>query len=148
MKKPLTNTRTIYLVDDDQEDRELFSEALSQVDKAVQLTEFHNCYKLLEALENLATAKPDIILLDMDLPKLGGLECLKKIKTSNTLKDLKVLMLSTFSHPQYIDEAYTSGASFYYVKPTKFPKLKEVIFHALNENWNDARSKTNFVLKF
>ena len=147
MTQTQTNTRNIFLVDDDEEDRELFSEALSQVDETVRLTEISNCFKLIDTLDNSETPKPDIIFLDMDMPKFNGLECLKKLKASNRTQDLKIVVLSTFAYPQYIDEAYKNGASCYYVKPTRFPKLKEIISDALQGNWKKRlQNKRSFVV--
>lgn len=149
MTQTQTNTQNIFLVDDDQEDRELFSEALSQVDETIRLTEITNCFKLIETLDNPEAPKPDIIFLDMDMPKFNGIECLKKLKASNRIPDLKIVVLSTYSHPQYIEEAYKNGASCYYVKPSRFPKLKEVISDALQGNWkNRLQNKRNFVVNY
>ena len=149
MTQSQTNLRNIFLVDDDAEDRELFSEALSQVDETIRLTEISNCFKLIETLDNPEAIKPDIIFLDMDMPKFNGLECLKKLKASNRIQDLKIVVLSTYSHPQYIEEAYKNGASCYYVKPSRFPKLKEVISDALQGNWkNRLQNKRSFVVNY
>lgn len=142
-----TKPQNIFLVDDDEEDRELFSEALSQVDESIRLTEMSSCFKLMETLDNPEAPKPDIIFLDMDIPKFSGLECLKKLKASKKIKNLKIVVLSTYSHPQYIDEAYKNGASCYYVKPSRFAKLKEIISDALQGNWkNQLPNKRRFFI--
>ncbi|WP_293892717.1 response regulator [Flavobacterium sp.] len=149
MTQTQTNPRNIFLVDDDAEDRELFSEALSQVDESARLTEISSCFTLMETLDNPEIPKPDIIFLDMDMPKFSGLECLKKLKASNKIQNLKIVVLSTYSHPQYVDEAYKNGASCYYVKPSRFPKLKEVISDALQGNWKKRiKNKRNFVVNY
>jgi CheY-like chemotaxis protein len=143
------NKRHIFLVDDDQEDRELFSEALSYVNQKVDLTELPSGFKLIEALKNPEYPKPEIIFLDLNMPKLNGLECLKKLKSpTSEFKDLKVVILSTYSNADEIEEAYNYGAGYYYVKPTAFDNLKNVIMHALGINWNkrNSRNKENFLV--
>lgn len=141
--------RHIFLVDDDQEDRELFSEALSYVSEKVDLIEISSGVRLIEALKSHEYPKPEIIFLDMNMPKLNGLDCLKKIKSpTSEFRDLKVVILSTYSNADEIEQAYKFGAGFYYVKPTAFDNLKNVITHALGENWNERsfRRKENFLI--
>ena len=144
-----TKPQNIFLVDDDEEDRELFSEALSHVDETIRLTEMSSCFKLMETLDNPEAPIPDVIFLDVEIPKLNGLECLKKLKASNRTHDLNIVVLSTFSHPQYIEEAYKNGASHYYVKPTRFTKLKEIISDALEGNWkNRLPNKKSYYINY
>lgn len=141
------NHRHIFLVDDDQEDREMFSEALSHInDGSVRFTEISSAAKLIETLNNPATPMPELIFMDINMPKINGLECLKKLKSgSSKFNGLNVVMYSTYSNREDIDEAYKQGAGRYYVKPTLFDNLKELISGALHANWNTIDKQGFFV---
>lgn len=145
------NQPHIFLVDDDQEDRELFSEALSYVSQNVKLTEISSGVKLIQTLNNPNTPVPEIIFLDMNMPKLTGIDCLKKIKACDSkFKDMKIVILSTYSNKDEIEEAYKQGANRYYVKPTLFDNLKDIISGVLETNWkmNDFRTKEHFYVNY
>ena len=149
MTNNLNLKKHIYLVDDDKEDRELFSEALSHVDQNIKLIEINCGTKLIEALNNEEFPLPEIIFLDINMPKLTGIDCLKKIKANSKFKDLNIVIYSTYAHQNDIDEAYEQGASRYYVKPTMFDNLKEVILGALeNINKDGMLSKKNFFVNY
>lgn len=145
------NQRHIFVVDDDEEDRELFSEALSHVNHNAKLTEISSGYKLMEVLNKPGLLVPEIIFLDLNMPKLSGIDCLKKIKSSNSnFRDLKVVILSTYSNADDIEEAYQHGANGYYVKPTLFNNLKQIISGVLDTNLkkNSYRTKENFFVNY
>lgn len=145
-----SNNQHIFLVDDDQEDRELFSEALTHVNQSVKLMEIPSGIKLIEILNNPVYPKPDIIFLDLNMPKLNGIDCLKRIKTSTKLQHLQVVMLSTYKHKEDIDEAYKYGANYYYVKPTRFDNFISLITRALEVNLSKEvyRSKEQFLVNY
>lgn len=130
--------RNIFLVDDDQEDREMFSEALLHVSNdMVKLTEISSATKLIETLNNPLSPVPDLIFLDINMPKINGIDCLKKLKDNDKrFKDLNIVIYSTHSHEADVEEAYLQGARRYYVKPTLFDNLKDLIYGALHVNWN------------
>jgi DNA-binding NtrC family response regulator len=139
----------IFLVDDDQEDRELFMEALSYIDKSVKVTQISSGVKLMEILNAPGTMLPEIIFLDLNMPKLSGIDCLKVIKCTSKFKNVKVVMLSTYSNPEDIEEACKYGASRYYVKPTLFHNLKKIIYGALNNEYKDHQlAKRKFFVNF
>jgi CheY-like chemotaxis protein len=142
--------RHIYLVDDDEEDRELFSEALSLVNQSIGLIEIPSAFKLIEMLNNPDVPKPDIIFLDINMPKVSGLECLKVLMSSKQYQHLKVVILSTFSQKEDIEDAYANGARNYFVKPPKFNDLQMLIAGALELSTAKRafRSKKNFLVNY
>jgi two-component system, chemotaxis family, response regulator Rcp1 len=70
---------------------------------------------------------PDLILLDINLPKMDGKEVLRYIKQSPTLKSIPVVMLTTSSSKKDIDDCYNSHANCYIIKPLDFNKFIEMI---------------------
>jgi DNA-binding response OmpR family regulator len=75
-----------------------------------------------EALEITKKVEPDLILLDLRMPKMGGVEFLKKYDLKNDHKDVKVVIFSNLDTQKEIDEAYTLGAHKYMLKAWASPK--------------------------
>jgi CheY-like chemotaxis protein len=70
---------------------------------------------------------PHLILLDLRLPKIDGLEVLKKVKTSNTLRKIPVVILTTSEAEKDVAQAYDNYANSYLVKPLDFDKFSQLI---------------------
>jgi CheY-like chemotaxis protein len=70
--------------------------------------------------EEESSEKPDLIFLDLNLPRIGGLEVLKTIKFNEKLKHTAVIILSTTNNKNEVMEAYESGASGFVRKPAAF----------------------------
>jgi hypothetical protein len=67
--------------------------------------------------------KPVVILLDINMPKIGGLEVLRQLKSHATLRTIPVVMLTTSAVDEDVDVAYAHGANSYIVKPVDFDKF-------------------------
>lgn len=134
--------RNIFLVDDDQDDREMFTSALSMVDENANVTELFDGQQLMDALSNNPSELPDYIFLDLNMPKCGGMECLDRMRQMDVLSKVTVAVLSTSSNPDSIAKAHNFGASFYIVKPTNFSNLKAFIAKVLNEGSLERKPKT------
>jgi len=78
---------------------------------------------------------PVVILLDLQLPKVNGLEVLKEIKSYPALKTIPIVILTTSSEETDVKEAYELGANSYIVKPVDFEKFIEVASH-IELYWN------------
>lgn len=134
LKNP-TRQRNIYLVDDDEDDRMIFAEALFEIDNKVMLTYAHDGYQLMELLYMQPNHLPDIIFMDINMPRKDGLKCLEEIRNNDGFKKLFVIILSTSSDPSIIDKAFNLGATFYAVKPSTFENLKSFIKQVLQIDW-------------
>jgi len=82
-------------------------------------------------------ACPDLVLLDINMPKKNGFEVLAEMKADPTLKQLPVVMLTTSSSQADIDLAYKSGASGFITKPVGFDELRQVL-EAFANYWSSA----------
>jgi CheY-like chemotaxis protein len=69
---------------------------------------------------------PNVILLDMNLPKIGGLEVLRRLKSHGDFKAIPVIMLTNSGNDRDIHEAYQLGANSYVIKPMDFESYKEL----------------------
>jgi len=101
------------------------------------------CLRLLKEIE-----KPHLLFIDLELPSINALECLKYIKNHSKLFDLPVVITSPSCYIKHIDVAFREGALYYLVKPPRFSAIKailEVFFEKLL--LTEEVSKQNFVLK-
>lgn len=133
--------RNIYLADDDDDDRTMFSEALHEIDSTVVLTQTKDGKQLMEILSDDPDPLPEVIILDINMPKVDGFECLEQIKQNANLKKLPVIMLSTSTDPDTIDKALELGATAYAVKPSSFDGLKSLIKNVLQMDWLSIKFK-------
>ena len=78
-----------------------------------------------EVLELLKTEIPDMILLDIMMPKVDGFTTLQEIKSQDNLKDIKVIFLSAKNNPADIEKGLKMGADDYITKPYSIKKLTE-----------------------
>lgn len=85
-----------------------------------------------EALAKAETFRPDLILLDMLMPKVNGLEFLKRYDVKKSHPDVKIIVFSNMSMPKEMEEAYKLGATKYMLKSSTSPKqLAELIRQTL-----------------
>jgi len=127
-------SKVVLLVDDDADDRELFAEALLQINEAVRSLFAKNGYEALEVLLSPNSKLPDYIFLDLNMPLMGGKDCLKRIKEIPLIKDIPVIVLTTSKQPEDKEEMIKLGAWLYITKPDYFDKLVYLIRSVLSKN--------------
>jgi CheY-like chemotaxis protein len=116
----------LFLVDDDADDHEIFKSALAQVDENIMLLVAGNgqdALKMLSAQNEL----PDFIFLDLNMPRMGGIQLLAELKKSDTLKKIPVIVYSTSNHPDDRGKAMQAGATQFITKPAKFSELCDLL---------------------
>src|SRR4028118_19225 len=102
----------ILLADDDVDDIMIFKEVLNELNLPVRLTTIDNGEKLMQLLQE-DEALPDVLFLDLNMPRKTGMECLKEIKSAEALRRLPVVIFSTSFKKETVDCLYESGAQFY-----------------------------------
>ncbi len=117
----------ILLADDDRDDCEFFNEALSEIPEPTKLSQVHDGVELMNFLSLPKETPPDILFLDLNMPRKTGYECLLEIKDSERLKDLPVIIFSTSYNPEMAAILYECGANFYIRKPAMFSDLVKVL---------------------
>lgn len=127
--------RKFFLADDDQDDTELFEEALRNIDTHI---EFYRATNGKELIKQLSTTRihPEIIFLDINMPELDGWESLKTIKKDDRLKAIPVVMFSTSAAKVDGNKAIKAGAVCYLEKPHSFIKLQDFL-EKINGSSND-----------
>lgn len=116
-------TKTIYLADDDADDRMLFEEALKEVTHSSKLTTAKDGEHLMEILNDSPPGNPDVIFLDLNMPLKNGFECLKQIKASDQFKDIPVIVYSTSCQQESIQKCMTRGQAIISVNLIRFKSL-------------------------
>ena len=139
--------KRIVLADDDADDRQLFGEALQDVMPGVQL---HFCTDGEELMEYLTHTKelPDLIFLDLNMPKKNGKECLIEIRSNHRLSRVPIVIFSTTSDTSDVDFTYGLGARNFLKKPNSFEILKGAISQILSEasKWHATVTREGFVM--
>jgi|SoiMethySBSTD1v2_1073268.scaffolds.fasta_scaffold2257209_1 CheY-like chemotaxis protein len=140
----------IILADDDDDDCMFFKDALDELSITACVRTVNNGVELMKFLETHPHNLPDVIFLDLNMPRKTGFECLTAIKNNEQLKRLNVIIYSTSSNQDMIDLLYNNGAQFYIRKPAAFADLKLVIHKAIllsRENTCMQPSKDKFVVQ-
>lgn len=114
--------KTCLLIDDDLDDHEIFNMALNDLDRPVRfLSELNplNALRRLKKKEDI----PDIIFLDLNMPRMNGKQCLEEIRKIAHLQDVPVIIYSTSSEIRDLIETRDLGATAYVVKSSRISDL-------------------------
>jgi len=116
--------KNIFLAEDDADDRMFFEDALKQLPIPTQLTLSNDG---LELMSNLETVIPDVIFLDLNMPRKNGFQCLEEIRNTPKLKDIPIVVFSTTANDDAVNKTYQLGANYYICKPHSFKLLVKAI---------------------
>ena len=140
----------IILADDDEDDRDFFSDAFNDLKMQTKVSLFNDGLQLMNYLNNPISVLPDILFLDLNMPFKSGLECLYEIKASVKLKNIVIVIYSTSASDEDVEATFVSGANIYIKKPSNFDALKKILKEVVTINWHYQTSglnKDNFLLK-
>jgi CheY-like chemotaxis protein len=141
-------TQNILLADDDIDDCIFFKEALVELLLSTHLTTVNDGEQLMQLLNKIEEL-PDILFLDINMPRKNGFECLLEIKLNKKLKQLPIIMFSTSFEQEVVNLLYKNGAQYFIRKPAVFSQFKKIIQQslALIAQGNISQpSRENFVL--
>lgn len=137
LRRPIT----ILVADDDDEDRMLARRALTKARLANDLRFVTDGSDLMEYLERqgryadpLLSPRPGLLLLDIQMPKKDGFECLRAIRKSPELRSIPVVLLSTSRAEEDVLKGYDLGANSFISKPVDFSRLVDAM-SALGRYW-------------
>ena len=121
----------IFYADDDGDDRDLFEDAMNEVNPDVKLVLATNGQEIIELLENIVEV-PDFIFLDLNMPVMSGKECLKRIKKLDRLKSVPIIIYTTTSNKEEFKNLVLLGAADCVVKGISFKAIKDSLRSILN----------------
>ena len=114
----------VLFIDDDPDDYDLFCEALTSLNIQAECQHYSDGKEAMTALETIV---PDYIFLDVNMPIMGGKECLQRIKKDARLIYIPVIVYSTSSHPAEIQAFKDLGAKDFIIKPGRYSELVDAL---------------------
>ena len=136
-------TIRILLADDDKEDRADFMEAFDGLKIKTTIETVKDGIELVNYLQSPTAVIPDLLFLDLNMPKKSGIECLIEIKQMQFLNDLTVVIYSTSSSEKDIEDTFLNGENIYLKKPSDLAVLRKTLLHVLTVNWQYHTSGLN-----
>jgi CheY-like chemotaxis protein len=140
----------ICLADDDQDDRLFFTDAFDELRIKTKVNTFNDGVELMNYLNDTDSVLPNVLFLDLNMPKKNGLECLLEIKKNENLNDIAIAIYSTSSSEEHIEETFINGANIYIKKPSDFETLKKILAEVVTINWQyhtSGLNKDNFLMR-
>lgn len=136
----MSKAKTFLLVDDDMDDTFVFGEVLAEVDPSIGLSTASNGQEALQQLMAHGALLPDVIFLDLNMPRMDGKQCLFELKQNDKLRHIPVMMYTTSSHSADIEQTMQMGAICFITKPADFKELKSILAIIANNAQNLPRA--------
>jgi len=140
----------IILADDDEDDILFFTDAFDELKINTKVNTFKDGEELMNYLNNDEAVMPNVLFLDLNMPKKTGLECLTEIKDNDKMSGIAIAIYSTSASEEDIEKTFVLGANIYIKKPADFKKLKKVLSEVVSINWQyhtNSLNKDNFLLR-
>jgi len=139
----------IILADDDDDDRLFFKDAIEEIKVKTVITMVKDGVELMDLLNEPEKKIPNLVFLDLNMPRKNGMECLNEIRRNHKLKDLSIAIYSTSGLEKDIEETFIKGANIYIKKPNDFEVLKNMLAKVITLNWQyhtSGLNRENFLL--
>jgi len=131
----MSNTKPILLVEDDSVDAITVKRAFDDLGITKSLVHLTNGEDALEHLENEVNNKPSFVLLDLNMPKMNGIELLRAMKTNPALRLIPVIVLTTSREDRDVIDSFDLSVAGYVVKPIDYTQFVETI-RTINMYWS------------
>ena len=123
-----------FLIDDDKDDQEIFSMALEDLNHPISCFFASDGAEAIMRFNSDPQFLPDYIFIDINMPRMNGIECLQVVKESNAIKHIPVYMISTSADPKIMAKSIDMGALDFIVKPSSVIVLTQLLAERLNLN--------------
>ena len=118
--------KTVLIIEDEEDAAELFAEMMRVSGFRVLKTSTST-----PALSMMTAEKPDVVILDIMMPEISGLDILRQMRSDPALANIPVVVVSATTMPADIKSGMEAGASTYLTKPVGFQELKEAVVRVL-----------------
>ena len=145
-----TDFINICLADDDEDDRLFFTDAFEELKINTKVSTFNDGVELMDFLNHEDSVLPNVLFLDLNMPKKNGVECLLEIKKNERLNNIAIAIYSTSSSEEHIEETFINGSNIYIKKPSDFENLKKILSEVVTINWQyhtSGLNKDNFLMR-
>jgi CheY-like chemotaxis protein len=129
----MNRQKSILLIDDDEDDRWLFAEALARTVSSVKCSTASDSKEALEFLQKAVTL-PDLIFLDLNMPGMDGKKLLAQIKKNPKWETISVIVYSTSNYHKDMEETKKLGASDFIIKPSDYTQLCNMFLTLFKED--------------
>jgi CheY-like chemotaxis protein len=129
--------KTVIYVDDDEDDRDIFTEVFRSVRPDLDLVLAKDGPDALEKLRIFTN--PICIYIDMNMPKMNGMQFLSIVKTQPHLANIPAFILTTALTPRQTEELSTIGAQDFLIKPSSLLEFRNLLINNLQKHFNSVR---------
>lgn len=136
----MTYLNPIVLAEDDDDDCMFFESAVQEMSAGLQLIRYADGMTLMSEIDNVQN--PGILFLDINMPKVNGLQCLVELRKQTRYRDLPIIIFSTSASPDQIARLYHAGANGFIVKPNDFNHWKSIIEKSITTDWASTPRRT------
>lgn len=139
----------VLLVDDDEDDSQLLREAIHSYKTNLALHSIADGEELMSYLTLCNGNTPDLIFMDLNMPRKNGMECLVEMRTDTSLNNTVIAIYSASSSKKEVDNAFLAGANIFITKPNTYEALKKVVADVLSINMlysSPAMRKEHFMM--
>lgn len=134
------NSKNIYIIDHDDDDRMLLHEALLTLDYQFQILEISSRGELIEYLSKLSDIFPELIFFNTSMLGIEGLQYIETVREKvGSDSKIKIIIYSTDSERSSIEKAFELGADFYAVKPSNYGDLKNLAQIIMEMDWETLK---------
>lgn len=126
------NTTTLLFIDDDEDDLSFFYQAVKEIDRTIHCFLHKDSQSAMQLLEQDLALCPDLIFLDLHMPKMCGKHCLSMIKKMARHKNTPVIICTTSASEKDMDDTWDLGAACYLTKPPTVPDWKYEVSEVLS----------------
>jgi DNA-binding NtrC family response regulator len=130
----------ILVVDDQEDELELFEHTIARISDSTSVLAV-SCTEAIHVLENDAPL-PDMIFIDIRMPKIDGLVCLAEIKANPKFRSIPIIMWSNYRYDSIVDKARMLDAEFY-LKPVGETELLKLLYKIINQQRKPIASKSS-----
>lgn len=133
----------LLIVDDDMDDIELVRQALVSLDLQISLSVAYNGQEALSFLDNVENPVPDIILMDLRMPRMDGKKCLLSIRENPVLKNIPIIIYTTSQDEEESIELINHGAVHFISKPSNPDDVYYMLSLVIEERMREMTSQGN-----
>lgn len=128
----MTYYKRIALAEDDEDDQFVLKEVISDINPGLELITFNNGEELIDDIRTHNSKKFDLFILDINMPKINGLECIERIRNSNVYKNSTCIVLTTSIDKAVENIALKTGANKLFTKPNNMEGYKSIVIQILD----------------
>ena len=147
----MNRLNSILLVDDDDSTNRFHEIIINQLGFKGAVQKAKNGKVALDRLQlEPEETFPEVIFLDLNMPRKSGIECLKEIRENKDFRNMAIAIYSTSSSEEDIEDTFVCGANIYIQKPNDYKELKKILSNVVTLNWQyhtNGLNKDNFLLR-